>query len=67
VADDEVAIIRPRESSDPVVSVFRDMFGLFGSDDQPTRKKRRSSGVLVLPDANTGENSAMKRLRMRER
>jgi hypothetical protein len=46
------------------------MFGLFGSnnDEQP-RKKRRGSGVLQLPGANTGssDTSEMNRLRMRQR
>jgi hypothetical protein len=50
--------------------VFRDMFGLFSSDDnsQRVRKKRKNSGVLVLPDANTtGDTAEMRRLKSRER
>src|SRR5205085_8501372 len=31
--DDDVVVIKPRDTSDPVVGVFRDMFGLFGSND----------------------------------
>ena len=70
--DDDVVVIksREREASDSVGGVFRDMFGLFGSnnDEQP-RKKRRGSGVLQLPGANTGssDTSEWDRLRMRQR
>lgn len=68
--EDDVVVIKSRESSDPVGGVFRDMFGLFSSDDnsQRVRKKRKNSGVLVLPDANTtGDTAEMRRLKSRER
>jgi penicillin-binding protein 1A len=68
--EDDVVVIKPRETSDPVIGVFRDMFGLFSNndDEQPVKKKRRSSGILLLPDANTnGAGSGLKRLRVRDR
>ncbi|MGE0004917.1 MAG: transglycosylase domain-containing protein [Parvibaculaceae bacterium] len=52
--EEDVAIVRPRESDDPVVSVLKDMFSIFGDDDDNRKTKRkRKDSVLVLPDANT--------------
>ena len=64
-------MIKPKDTSDPVVGVFRDMFGLFGSGndgEQPVKKKRRSSGTLLAPDGEAdSEPPSMKRLRVHER
>ena len=52
--EEDVAIVRPRESDDPVVSVLKDMFSIFSNDDDGGKAKRkRKDAVLVLPDANT--------------
>ena len=48
-----MAIVRPRESDDPVVNVLTDMFSIFNSDDDSGAKRKRKDTVLVLPDANT--------------
>jgi hypothetical protein len=52
--EEDVAIVRTRESDDPVVSVLKDMFSIFSNDDDNGKAKRkRKDTVLVLPDANT--------------
>ena len=52
--EEDVAIVRTRDSDDPVVSVLKDMFGIFGNeDDEGKAKRKRKDTVLVLPDANT--------------
>jgi penicillin-binding protein 1A len=54
--EEDVAIVRPRESDDPVVSVLKDMFGIFSNDDEEgSVKRKRKDSVLVLPDANTNK------------
>jgi penicillin-binding protein 1A len=54
--EEDVAIVRPRESDDPVVSVLKDMFGIFSNNDEEgTVKRKRKDTVLVLPDANTNK------------
>jgi penicillin-binding protein 1A len=66
--EDDVVVIKSKETSDPVVGVFRDMFGLFGDDDeaQPVKRKRRGSGVLQLPGANAErQSSGIKYLKLR--
>lgn len=51
--EEDVAIVRPRESDDPVVNVLKDMFSIFNSDDNGGAKRKRKDSALVLPDANT--------------
>jgi penicillin-binding protein 1A len=51
--EEDVAIVRPRESDDPVVNVLKDMFGIFKGDDDEADASRNNEGVLILPDANT--------------
>ena len=55
--DEDVAIVRPRESDDPVVNVLKDMFSIFSDDDEGSSKARRKKkdAVLVLPDTNTSK------------
>jgi penicillin-binding protein 1A len=54
--EEDVAIVRSRESDDPVVSVLKDMFSIFSSnDDEGSVKRKRKDSVLVLPDANTNK------------
>lgn len=71
--EEDVAIVRPRESDDPVVNVLRDMFSIFGSNDDDGKAKRRKKKdtVLVLPDANTKKkrksNVKFMRLKARDR
>src|SRR5205823_3599865 len=67
--EDDVVVIKSRDTSDPVVGVFRDMFGLFGnSNEPPAKKKRRSGGVQLPPDGDAdSESPEMKRLRVRDR
>ena len=58
--DDDVVVIKPKDTSDPVVGVFRDMFGLFGSSNdsqQPVKKKRRSGNVQLAPDGEANSES----------
>jgi hypothetical protein len=51
--EEDVAIVRPRESDDPVVNVLKDMFSIFNSDDDGGARRKRKDTTLVLPDANT--------------
>jgi hypothetical protein len=54
--EEDVAIVRPRESDDPVVNVLKDMFSIFSDDDNPgkaKRKKKKKDATLVLPNTNT--------------
>ncbi|HTN97307.1 MAG TPA: penicillin-binding transpeptidase domain-containing protein, partial [Nordella sp.] len=53
--EEDVAIVRPRESDDPVVNVLKDMFSIFNGDDdnRKAKRKKKKDATLVLPDANT--------------
>lgn len=54
--EEDVAIVRPRESDDPVVNVLKDMFSIFSDDDnqgKAKRKKKKKDATLVLPNTNT--------------
>jgi hypothetical protein len=67
--EEDVAIVRPRESDDPVVNVLKDMFSIFNSDDSSKAKRKRKDTVLVLPDANTKKKrkSNVKFMRLKPR
>ncbi|TMJ39013.1 MAG: hypothetical protein E6G87_05275 [Alphaproteobacteria bacterium] len=53
--EEDVAIVRPRESDDPVVNVLKDMFSIFGNDDNEgkAKRKKKKDTTLVLPNTNT--------------
>jgi membrane peptidoglycan carboxypeptidase len=53
IPDEEVAVVKPRRSSDPVVRVLQDMFSIF--DDDTPRKKVRRKPSLELPQVNLGK------------
>lgn len=70
--EEDVAIVRPRESDDPVLNVLRDVFSIFGGGDNENKtrtKRKRKDSVLVLPDANTNKkrNSNVKYMRIKPR
>jgi penicillin-binding protein 1A len=68
--EEDVAIVRPRESDDPVVNVLKDMFSIFNSDDDGGAKRKRKDTTLVLPDANTKKkrkSSNVKFMRLKPR
>ena len=55
--EEDVEIVKPRRSRDPVVEALSDMFGLFGGDEdrRPAKRSKRQkrSDTLVLPETNT--------------
>jgi penicillin-binding protein 1A len=54
--EEDVVIVKPRRSRDPVVEAISDLFGLFGDDgDRPAKrtKRQKRSDTLVLPETNT--------------
>jgi penicillin-binding protein 1A len=56
--EEDVVIVKPKRSRDPVVEAISDMFGLFGDDeeeDQPVKrtKRQKRGDTLVLPETNT--------------
>jgi penicillin-binding protein 1A len=55
--EEDVVVVKPRRSRDPVVEALSDMFGLFDDDDDERpakRTKRQKRGdTLVLPETNT--------------
>lgn len=53
IPDEDVAVVRPRRSSDPVVRVLQDVFSIF--DDDTPRKKVRRKKSLELPEVNLGK------------
>jgi len=68
--EEDVAIVRPRESDDPVVNVLKDMFSIFSNDDNEGKAKRKKrDATLVLPDANTSKKrkSNVKFLKLKPR
>jgi penicillin-binding protein 1A len=68
--EEDVAIVRPRESDDPVVNVLKDMFSIFSNDDNEGKARRKKrDATLVLPDANTSKKrkSNVKFLKLKPR
>ncbi len=53
--EEDVAMVRPRESDDPVVNVLKDMFSIFSNDDNEgkAKRKKKKDATLVLPNTNT--------------
>ncbi|MGE3831006.1 MAG: transglycosylase domain-containing protein [Parvibaculaceae bacterium] len=56
--EEDVEIVKPKRSRDPVVEAISDMFGLFGDDDEDERpakrtKRQKRGDTLVLPETNT--------------
>jgi len=60
--EEDVAIVRPRESDDPVVNVLKDMFSIFNGDEdnRKAKRKKKKDATLVLPDANTKKKKKKK-------
>jgi hypothetical protein len=70
--DEEIVVVKPKRERGAVVSVFKDMFGLFGNDDDEgdsgrVKRKKRSNDSLVLPNVNVDGgsqgNRALQRLK----
>jgi len=66
-SDEEVAIIRPKRNSDPVVGIFRDMFGWGDDDDKPKKKKKKkkNSDDGWFGESKNNQKTTIKRLRSR--
>jgi penicillin-binding protein 1A len=67
VSEDEPVIIRRGEASDPLLGVFRGIFGLGDDSERRVTKKRRKTGTALFGKKSSEETAQIKRLRMRER
>jgi membrane peptidoglycan carboxypeptidase len=63
--DEEVAIIRPKRTSDPVVGVLRDMFGWGDDDEDKPKKKKKKKKAQDWNEVKNSPGSTMKRLKSR--
>jgi penicillin-binding protein 1A len=56
--EEDVVVVKPKRSRDPVVEALSDMFSLFDDDEEDSQPRKRTkrqkrSDTLVLPETNT--------------